>query len=195
MTGVIVEVSTGRGSGGPDDGEATVLDAVTDYFGSEKWDIVLDISPPDRAPFRHSGRFKVSRRLGGVRNLHKRWRPLPGLIVPVLASADGRTVEIDWDSFVQQGGIDQAARLEGERGAQQGAAAMGKMLAKNPKLAAKQREMALTYFPDQAIEVTTGVRPADEFARSVSSLVQGGALSQAEGDGFLRAAGLLPPAQ
>jgi len=59
------------------------------------------------------------------------------------------------------------------------------------KKAAQQREMALAHFPDQAIEVTTGVRPAAEFTRSITSLVQGGALSEAEGNDFLRAAGLL----
>jgi len=60
-----------------------------------------------------------------------------------------------------------------------------------PKKAAQQRELALAHFPNQAIEVTTGVRPAAEFARSISSLVQGGALTEAEGNDFLRAAGLL----
>jgi len=193
MQAVVVQATSRRGGGGPDDGDATLFDAVTDLFGSDKWDLVLDVSPPGQPPFRHSGRYKISRRLGGLRAVNKNWRPLPGLVLPVQVSSDRRTIEIDWDAFVAHGGIDQGEQLVATRGAQQGAAAMGKMLAKNPKLAAQQRAMALQHFPEQAIQVTTGVRPADEFARSISSLVQGGALTADEGNDFLRAAGILPP--
>ena len=191
MDAVIVEVATRRGGHDPDGGEDTTLDMVIDYFGSEKWDLVLAVTPPDGPAFEHSGRFKIARRLGGLRAINKQWRPLPGLALPVLVSADRRKVEVDWDAFVAGGGIDQGEALTNERRSLQGAAEMGKMLAKNPKKAAKQRELALAHFPDQAIEVTTGVRPATEFSRSISSLVQGGALTEAEGNDFLRAAGLL----
>jgi hypothetical protein len=125
------------------------------------------------------------------------WRPVPGLPVPVLVSADMATVTIDWDSFVQRGGIDRAATLMREhqaaRSPAQGAAETGKMLAKRPKLAAQQRGMALSLGPEMAAQVPAGIRPAHEFAQWVSGLVQGGALSAEEGDDLLRQAGLAPP--
>jgi len=186
MEAVIVEVATRRHFQKEED--QSVLDS---YFGSEKWDLVLDVSPPGGPAFRHAGRYKIARRLGGLRAINKRWRPLPGLALPVLVSADRKKVEVDWDAFVARGGIDQGEALTNERRTQQGTAALGKMLAKNPKKAAQQREFALAHFPNQAMEITTGVRPAAEFARSISSLVQGGALTEAEGNDFLRAAGLL----
>lgn len=191
MDAVIVEVAPRRGGRGPDDGELTLLDAVTDHFGSERWDLVLEVSAPGGARFRHSERYKISNRLGGAKRILKRWRPLPGLAVPVLVSPDRTRVDIDWDAFVARGGIEQAVVLTDERRTEQGATEMGKMLARNPKKAARQRQLALAHAPDMAIEVTTGVRPADEFSRYISSLVQGGALSEDEGRELRRQAGLL----
>ena len=81
--------------------------------------------------------------------------------------------------------------MTNERRTRQGASDLGRMLAKNPKKAAKQRELALAHASSMAVEVTTGVRPADEFSRYISSLVQGGALNADEGSEFLRQAGLL----
>jgi len=189
MEAVIVEVATRRHV--IEEGESSVLNSVTDYFGSEKWDLVLDVSPPGGPAFRHAGRYKIARRLGGLRAINKHWRPLPGLALPVLVSADRKKVEVDWDAFVARDGIDQGEALSNDRRTQQGTVALGQMLAKNPKKAAQQRELALAHFPNQAIEVTTGVRPAAEFIRSITSLVQGGALTEAEGNDFLRAASLL----
>jgi len=189
MEAVIVQVAPRRHV--IEDGEPSMLNSVTDYFGSEKWDLVLEVSPPGGPAFRHAGRFKIAHRLGGLRAINKHWRPLPGLALPVLVSADRKKVEVDWDAFVARGGIDRGEALSNERRTQQGTAALGQMLAKNPKKAAQQRESALAHFPNQAVEVTTGVRPAAEFTRSISSLVQGGALTEAEGNDFLRAAGLL----
>lgn len=40
----------------------------------------------------------------GLRAANKRWRPLPGLALPVLVSADRQKVEIGWDAFVAGGG-------------------------------------------------------------------------------------------
>ena len=155
--------------------EGSALDLVDDYFGSEKRDLVLAVTPPDGPAFHHADRYKIARRLGGLRATNKRWRPLPGLALPVLVSADRQKVEIGWDAFVAEGGIDRGEALTNQHRSQQGAAELGKMLVENPDKAAKQREWALAHFPNQAIEVTTGVRPAAEFARSISSLVQGDA--------------------
>jgi len=93
----------------------------------------------------------------------------PSTTPAVTRSPDG------WDAFVAEGGIDRGEALTNQHRSQQGAAELGKMLVENPDKAAKQREWALAHFPNQAIEVTTGVRPAAEFARSISSLVQGDA--------------------
>lgn len=199
MHAVIAAASRSSGlGGGPDDGEVTFFDAVTDHLvGGDDWNLVLDVTGPDGEGFRHAGRFRVANRLGGLRRAMKRWQPVPGLVVPVLVSADRSTVEIDWTSFAKGGGIEQAVRLgtavAAERGAVQGAAATGAMLAKQPRKAAKQRELALQHAPEMAVQVTTGVRPAREFGAYVSGLVQGGALSGQEGDDLLRLAGLLPP--
>jgi len=190
MDAVVVQASNRRGGGGPDDGECTAVDAVTDLFTSEQWDLELDVSPPDGAPFRHSARYKLPKGLGARRKL-RNLRLAPGLAVPVLVSADRATVDIDWDLFLAQGGVARATAIAQERGAQQGASELGKMLAKSPKKAAKQREFILTHGAEMASQVPTGVRPAGEFSRHISSLVQGGALSQEEGDEFLRQAGLL----
>lgn len=184
--------ATQRGSGGgPDDGEYTTLDALTDHFGSVKWDVVIEVTSPEGERFRHAGRYKISNRLGGIRRSLKRWRPLPGLAVPVLVSSDRTEVDIDWDVFVSRGGIEHAVVLTDQRRTEQATSETGKMLAKNPKKAAKQRELALAHGPDMALQVTTGVRPAHEFSLYITGLVQGGALSEDEGDALLRQAGLL----
>lgn len=199
MQAVIVSASRASGpGGGPDDGEATVFDAVTDHLvGGDDWDLVLDITAPGGEHFEHAGRYRVANRLGGLRRAMKRWQPVPGLTVPVVVSPDRSDVDVDWASFAKGGGIEQAARLgtavAAERGAVHGAAATGAMLAKNPKKAAKQRELALQHAPEMAAQVPTGVRPAREFGAYISGLVQGGALSSQEGDDLLRIAGMLPP--
>lgn len=128
--------------GGPDDGQATLFDDVTDeLFGGDDWNLVLDVTGPDGVVFRHAGRYRVANRLGGLRRALKRWHPVPGLVVPVVVSANRSTVEIDWAAFVKGGGIERAASLgkvvAAERGAVQGAAATGAMLARHPKKAAK----------------------------------------------------------
>lgn len=197
MHAVVVSASRSTVGGGPDDGEVTLFDAVTDHLvGGDDWDLVLDVTGPDGESFRHAGRYRVANRLGGLRRAMKRWQPVPGLVVPVLVSPDRSAVDIDWVSFAKGGGIEQAARLGAavatERGAVQGAAATGAMLAKHPKKAAKQRALALQHAPEMAVQVTTGVRPAREFGAYVSGLVQGGALSSEEGDDLLRLAGILP---
>lgn len=199
MHAVIVSASRASGSGGgPDDGDVTLFDTVTDHLvGGDVWELELDVTAPDGARFRHAGRYRVANRLGGLRRAMKRWQPVPGLTVPVLVPPDRSAVDIDWAAFAKGGGIEQAARLgatvAAERGAAQGAAASGAMLAKHPKRAAKQRELALQHAPEMAAQVTTGVRPAREFRQYVSGLVQGGALSPQEGDHLLRLAGILPP--
>jgi hypothetical protein len=195
MQAVIVSASRRGGRGeGPDGGEATVFDGITELFGSDSWDLTLDVSAPSGERFQHAGRYKIANRLGGVRRSLKRWQPVPGLTVPVRVSDDRSTVDIDWDAFVKTGGIEQAVQCSAgraaERGAEQGAAATGAMLAKNPKKAAKQRQFALQHGPEMADQVPTGVRPAREFQAYISGLVQGGALSQQEGDELLKRAGL-----
>jgi hypothetical protein len=156
----------------------------------------MEIIGPSGERIEHRGSHRVSNRLGGVRKMFTTWQLVPGLTLPVRASNDGLDVVIDWDAFVRRGGIDEAVRLGKslrERNAPvQGAAATGEMLAKRPKLAAKQREFALAHGPEMAVQVTTGVRPAHEFSQWVSGLVQGGALDPHEGDDLLRRAGLLP---
>ena len=192
MNAVIVEVPTRRVGRGPDGGnEGTLLEVIWDHFSSEKWALVLRVTAPDGTTFRHAGRYKIANRLGGLSRINTMWRPLPGLAVPVLVSPDRRTVDIDWQEFVARSGIEQAAELTGERRSQQGTAQLGAMLRKNPKMAAKQREFVLAHGSDQAVEVTTGVRPAAEFSRAISGWVQGGALSTEEGNELLRQAGLL----
>lgn len=199
MEAVIVSAARASGQrGGPDDGQATVFDAVTDHLvGGDDWDLVLDVTTPDGAHFQHAGRYRIANRLGGLRRALKRWQPVPGLAVPVLVSPDRIDVEIDWASFAKGGGIEQAVHLgtavTAERGAVQGAAATGAMLAKHPKKAAKQRELALQHAPEMAAQVTAGMRPAREFGQYIAGLVQGGALSSEEGDDLLRLAGILPP--
>lgn len=190
MDAVIVSATDRRGGGGPDDGESTVVDAVTDLFTRAQWDVELEVSPPDGEPFRHSARYTLPKGLGARRKLAQ-VRLVPGLAVPVLVSADRTVVDVDWDLFLARGGIGQATAISQERGAEQGAAELGKVLAKSPKKAAKQRAFILTHGAEMASQVPTGVRPAGEFSRHISALVQGGALSQEEGDDFLRQAGLL----
>lgn len=197
MEAVVVSATRRGTGGGPDDGDATVFDAVTDRLGSATWDLVLQVTSASGDRFEHRGAHRIANRLGGLRKMFTTWQPVPGLALPVLVSADRASVTVDWDLFVRRGGVDQAARLLSEQRAArapvQGAAAAGGMLAKRPKLAAKQRDLALKLGPDMAAEVTTGVRPADEFAQWVSGLVQGGALDPDEGDHLLRQAGLAPP--
>ena len=112
--------------------EGSALDLVDDYFGSEKRDLVLAVTPPDGPAFHHAGRYKIARRLGGLRATNKRRRPLPGLALPVLVSADRQKVEIGWDAFVAEGGIDRGEALTNQHRSQQGAAELGKMLVENP---------------------------------------------------------------
>ncbi len=191
MEAVVVSASATRSGGGADDGESQWHDDIASFFGGTKWHLVLDVMSSDGQQFRHSATHKVSNRLGGLRRQLVNWRPLPGLAVPVLVSADHRDLEIDWESFVARGGIEQAATLTDRRGAEQGANEMGKMLQKRPKLAEQQRAMILKHGPGMADQVVSGVRPADEFRRQISSLVQGGALSAEEADDLLRRAGLV----
>ncbi len=195
---VIVSASRSGGSGeGPDSGEATAFDAVTDHLlGGDRWDLVLEVTLPTGARFEHAGRYTVANRLGGLRKALKRWTPVPGLVVPVVATADRRTVDIDWKAFVRSGGIERAVelgrQLAPERAAVQGAAATGAMLATKPKMAAKQRELALAHGPEMADQVIAGVRPAREFSQYISGLVQGGALTEQEGSELLARAGIGP---
>ena len=186
-----------RRGGGPDSGDTDLIHEVLDGVGSETWDLVMEILGPSGERIEHRGRHRVSSRLGGLRKMFTAWQLVPGLTLPVRASNDGLDVVIDWDAFVRRGGIDEAVRLGTSlrelNAPVQGAAATGEMLAKRPKLAAKQREMALAHGPEMAVQVTTGVRPAHEFSQWVSGLVQGGALDPHEGDDLLRRAGLLPP--
>ncbi len=190
MEAVVVEARTTRG-GGPDDGESHWYEDVIVLLGSTKWHLVLDVAAGDGLTFRHSGTHEVSNRLGGVRRMLTSLRPVPGLMLPVLVSADHRDVEVDWDAFVARGGFEQATQIVERRGADQGASELGKLLSKKPKMAARQRALILEHGPSMADEVVTGVRPADEFRRHISALVQGGALDADEGDDFLRRAGLL----
>ncbi len=195
MEAQVVSATQRRVGGGPDDGEVTLYDAVTDRFGSVTWDIDLTVTSAAGEQFNHCGPHKIANRVGGFRKMFTAWRPVPGLTFPVLVSDDRKEVTIDWADFVRRGGIDQAIKLgDAQRAARaqvQGAAAAGQMLAKRPKLSAKQREMALQLGPGMAAEVPTGVRPAREFEQWISGLVQGGALDQVEGDDLLRQAGLI----
>ena len=194
MEAVVVSAAEHRTGGGPDDGEATLVDAVTDWVGSTAWDLVLGVTSPSGEHFEHRGTHRVANRLGGLRKMFTTWKPVPGLALPVVVSPDRLSVRVDWDAFTRRGGVDHAAKLLGaqraERAQVQGASETGKMIAKRPKLAAKQRALALQLGPGMATEVTTGVRPAREFAQWVSGLIEGGALDQSEGDDLLRQAGL-----
>lgn len=196
LEAVVVAAAKRGGGGGPDDGESGLVDAVLDAFGSETWDLVLEVVAPNGHRFEHRGSHRVANRLGGIRKVFTAWQPVPGLRLPVRISADGRDVEVDWGEFVRRGGIDEAVRLgaalRSRNAGAQGAAATGQMLSKRPKLAVKLRTMALAQGPEMAAQVTTGVRPAQEFSQWVSGLVQGGALEPHEGDALLRAAGILP---
>jgi hypothetical protein len=196
MEAVVVAATTRRRGGGPDDGQATLIDAITEHFESETWDLVLEVTAPSGERFQHQGKHRIANRLGGLRKSFTAWEPVPGLALPVWVSEDRRDVTVDWDAFVDRGGIDRAAKLLRDHRAQrapvQGAAATGEMLAKRPKLAAKQRDLAIKHGPGMAAEVTTGVRPANEFAQWISGLVQGGALEPHEGADLLRQAGIDP---
>ncbi|MEP1124747.1 MAG: hypothetical protein ABJH68_12755 [Ilumatobacter sp.] len=190
MEAVVVEASTNR-DGGPGDGESQWHDDVVSLFGSATWHLVLDVTAGDGLTFRRSGTHKVSNRPGGMKRMFTSWRAVPGLMLPVFVSADHRDVEVDWDAFVARGGLEQATQIVERRGAEQGASEFGKLLSKKPKMAARQRALILEHGPNMADEVVTGVRPADEFRRHISGLVQGDALDADEGNEFLRRAGLL----
>ncbi|MCU0260364.1 MAG: hypothetical protein MUE78_05045 [Ilumatobacteraceae bacterium] len=184
---VIVDVRSRRGHA-PDDGEPNLLDDLEDMLRRESWDLTLEVAPPHGAPLRFTTVYRAPRR--PLAFGRPRWRPVAGLVVPVRLFDDGREPEPDWDEFLRRGGKDQATAAAAAQDADIAATAMGDMLAEKPKVAARQREMMLTLGPAMAAEVRQGVRPAHEFARQVESLVRGGALSRAEGDELLQAAGL-----
>lgn len=193
MEAVVIRVEAPDRVGYVEEGEG-FLDVVIDHFSSERWDLELEVTTPEGERFTHTGRHRVANRLGGLRRMFTRWRPVPGLAVPVLVSADRSDLTIDWDAFVARGSITEAARLSeqfaAERAAQQSIDAMGRMLAKQPKQAAKARDLALRLGPEMADEVTTGVRPAEEFHRWIAGLVAGGALTSEEGAELLERAGI-----
>lgn len=151
----------------------------------------LEVHPPVGAPYRVPGKWKHKKRLGGLRHLFTGWEPVPGLRLPVLVDPDdAMKVEVDWDAFAAGGGIDEAAKLTEAHSAERNSRAVAQHMRNNPKLQAQQRAGALQVGLEMARQVPTGVRPAHEFERWLTGLVDGGALTPEEGAALRSEAGL-----
>lgn len=185
-TAVIVTATSGR-HGRRDDAGDSLLDGVIDWFSKEPWDLELDVRPSGAAPYRVAVSTKVPNRLGGLRNAFRTWRPVPGLEVPVLIEA-GRpdAVEVDWKAFANAGGLREASKATAGYRVEQTSSAIAQAMRSNPKMQAQMRSNALSHGREMAQHVPMGLRPADEFARWVRELEDGGALT-AEEAGELRA--------